>query len=175
MRIFFINVHVEIKMLILSILIAWTLPGLPWSPAWSDVRVHFYTQMLVLSFTVHIHLQTDNERERESKSCGLWQGKWMARVTAPWVLDEERESERAVKDILNLKRVRGWKIDGHVSSALGEFRTGSSPSLRAYLTSCPPIFLGIHCGRVWRSVPFLCVPFKSTQLRSVPKPSELPL
>ncbi len=179
MRISIINVHVEIKMLILSILIAWMLSGLPWSPAWK------WCQGPLLRTSAHVIIQcshtlrnTQWERER-AVAPGRVNGWLRLQLCECWMKrkrERERERERTVKDILNHKRVRGWKIDGHVSSALGAFRAGFSPSLRAHLTSCLwYLFLGIHCGRVWRSMSFLYVFFKSTQPRSVSKLSELPL
>lgn len=97
-----------------------------------------HTSANVIIHCSHTLRNTQWERKRERESCGPWQGKWMAHVTVLWVLDEEKEraSERSVKGILNHKRVREWKIDGHVSSSLGAFRAGFSPSLRAHLTSC---------------------------------------
>ncbi len=129
MRISIINVHVEIKMLILSVLIAVMLSGLPWSPAWKWCQGPFlHTSANDIIQCSHTLRNTQWERER-AVAPGRVNGWFRLQL---W----ESASERAVKDILNYKRVRGWKIYGHVSSALGAFRAGFSPSFRAHLTSC---------------------------------------
>ncbi len=64
MRISIINVHVEIKMLILSVLIAGMLSGLPWSPAWKWCQGPFYAQVLMYHSCSHTLRNTQWERER---------------------------------------------------------------------------------------------------------------